>query len=421
MAPLHWHSAPASRSHWLRCTALLLVPAPPGSSRADAPQSRGAIMLPRSLALLVLGAASANATTGSGAAAATASSCPPAPANYTAFPNRCIGTAAPSCAAQIKFEYCSAGLDGCVAAALASCSSDATCHSFGLNAGPNCSSANACTKKNACKWQTFKLGKATTVLNDVWVSYARAGSAGPSPSPSPSPHPPAAKPCSGMCALTPNVTCPFKEAAYRHARKLQPWRDHVEVFDSLQLGPGGCNLPRPMPRRHGSSSRSSSTSSAPEEVIYADAVHGNDSNGSGSLASPFRSVARALFLSRKNGVRAIVLRAGTYHQGEHGGPLQLGPEDSGLVLAAMAGEEVVLTGGVGLNCSWRKPAAAAAGAGVGVNANVSICELPARFSEEWPNMTELLVGARRMQLARWPNRNVYDWSTWQGGMSATDW
>jgi hypothetical protein len=63
VTPLHWHSAPASRSHWLRCTALLLVPAPPGSSRADAPQSRGAIMLPRSLALLVLGAASSRVGT----------------------------------------------------------------------------------------------------------------------------------------------------------------------------------------------------------------------------------------------------------------------------------------------------------------------------------------------------------------------
>ena len=382
--------------------------------------------------MLALAAVAATA-----ARSASSGGCPAAPANYTAIPNRCVGTVAPSCAPQITFMSCGKGLPGCLAAALASCSADPQCFSFGINAGANCSAPGACSAAKPCKWQTFKLGKATTVPNDAWVSYARAGAA-PSPSPPPPPpgppHPgpppppsPPARPCSGSCALTPNVTCPFKEAAYRYALQLQPWRSpQLEVFDALQLGAGGCNLHRPVEDSVNPGLKTVGTRVPAAGAIYADAVHGSDASGTGSATAPFRSVARALRASRARGLkpgqpRTIVMRAGTYHQGEEGKPLQLGPEDSGLALVAHVGEEVILTGGVGLNCTWHKPLLLGS-ANARPNSNVSACPLPPQFSERWQNMTELLVGGRRMQLARWPNRNVYDYSSWfDHVMSATDW
>eukprot|EP01052_Picozoa_sp_SAG31_P046406 SAG31_NODE_8865_length_1372_cov_0.773763_2_plen_182_part_01 len=160
--------------------------------------------------------------------APAATACPPAPDNYTAFPNRCIGTVPPNCAPQIRFKMCTEGVPACVAAALASCNADSRCFSFGLNLARNCSSSSSssaaparsaaaggdslCTIQHPCKWQTFELGRATTVPNTAWVSYARAGAA-PTPTPGPSPPvPPHARraPCSGSCALTPEVTCPYK-------------------------------------------------------------------------------------------------------------------------------------------------------------------------------------------------------------------
>ena len=96
--------------------------------------------------------------------------------------------------------------------------------------------------------------------------------------------------------------------------------------------------------------------------------------------------------------RTIVLRAGTYHMGAEGGPLMLGAADSGLTLAGAAGENVVLSGGVPLNCGGKWKA-------VSPGSNISACPLPLGFASAWPNITELLVGGRRMVSARYPNNN----------------
>eukprot|EP01052_Picozoa_sp_SAG31_P065892 SAG31_NODE_24698_length_476_cov_0.684350_1_plen_133_part_01 len=121
----------------------------------------------------------------------------------------------------------------------------------------------------------------------------------------------------------------------RYAMQLQPWRaPHIEVFDSLQLGKGGCNLSRPT-----AAAPKTAGSTRPPGVgkaIFADAVHGNDVSGRGTVGAPFRSVIRALYESRAQKAKTITLRAGTYHMAsENSSPLQLGPEDSGLHLTAM--------------------------------------------------------------------------------------
>ena len=226
------------------------------------------------------------------------------------------------------------------------------------------------------------------------------------------------------------MTCPFRLAAHRHALALQPNRKpHLLVFDALQLSTL-CNVSRPPEPPLASTSvdvaagpiiaagtGTTTTASGDDGTVYADAVHGDDSSGTGSMASPFRTVHRALAATRAGGSRSIVLRAGTYHQGDpaEGGPLMIEAQDSGLTLAGAAGERVVLTGGVGLSCGgkWRP---------VVPGSNVSACPLPSGFSAQWPNITELLVRGKRMVSARFPNNNnPYLYRGWQGGMKATDW
>lgn len=84
---------------------------------------------------------------------------------------------------------------------------------------------------------------------------------------------------------------------------------------------------------------------APVPVVYAgaswfvDAIAGSDSNN-GSLASPFRSIARALKASRTvtpGTARAVILRAGTYYLAapdQGGATIVLGAADSGLTIMA---------------------------------------------------------------------------------------
>ena len=85
-------------------------------------------------------------------------------------------------------------------------------------------------------------------------------------------------------------------------------------------------------------------------TFYADATKGNDANP-GTEAKPVRSPAAGVALAREakgNGAGpcAVLLRAGTFYIGDEG-PIALGPDDSGLTLAAYPGEEgsVWLSGG----------------------------------------------------------------------------
>lgn len=85
-------------------------------------------------------------------------------------------------------------------------------------------------------------------------------------------------------------------------------------------------------------------------VFYV-APDGDDRNA-GSLARPFATPARAVAAARAvpaGTERRILLRGGAYH----GVALDLGPGDSGLVLAAVPGERPVLYGGRRL-CGWQR-------------------------------------------------------------------
>lgn len=131
------------------------------------------------------------------------------------------------------------------------------------------------------------------------------------------------------------------------------------------------------------------------ETVLHVSLDGND-GWSGALAEPnaagddgpVRSLARAVELTRAgNGNATIVVHGGTYYLPA---PIVLGPADSGLRIAAAAGEQPVLSGGRAIT-GWRPYRD-----GI-LQADLSALDLPD------VNFRELYYNGRRQPLARVPN------------------
>ena len=148
----------------------------------------------------------------------------------------------------------------------------------------------------------------------------------------------------GPYSALPELDCAIRQLALDYSRVATPWADASLVSDALRLQID-CNATRPAPAPRVPTSAALPAAAA-GATFFADAVAGSDANA-GTEASPFATVARALAATRAATARpaAIVLRAGTFHLPA---TLELGPQDSGLSIAAYPGEAPVLSGGAPL-------------------------------------------------------------------------
>ena len=147
--------------------------------------------------------------------------------------------------------------------------------------------------------------------------------------------------------LDPALDCGMRKLAYDYSLTLLPERAPLtSVFDALRLG-SECGLPPPSDAAAAAAVVNGGvfipTNAA--ATYYADPVRGDDS-GSGSMASPFRTIARAVEAARGASPPAtIVLRNGTFYLPA---AVSLNAADSGLTIVAYPGETPVLSGGVPL-------------------------------------------------------------------------
>ena len=202
--------------------------------------------------------------------------------------------------------------------------------------------------------------------------------------------------------------CAWRAYAQEYATTIQPELPAAQqraIRDALQLV-GLCNattdwLPATMTA---AGSGSSSGGAGSKRQVYVDAGRGNDGSGTGALQAPFRTVGRALAASRApaHGVAdapTITLRGGTYHMAD---TAVLTPADSGLTLAAFAGEKPTLSGGVPLDgLEWAPlplPHNRLSGDHAAWRAAVDASALPA-------GIPALQIGGARMTRARFPNAN----------------
>ena len=184
--------------------------------------------------------------------------------------------------------------------------------------------------------------------------------------------------------------------------QLSDARDALE--GSPHFGNYSCGLTVPVSA--GAATRAAAAAPAAAAAIAAAATvvyaspSGDDATGSGSLASPFRSVHRAVAAVRAAAAppAAIVLRAGTYFFGEAAlGTLQLTAADSFTTFTSFPGESAWISGGAPLPAavSWA-PVIVSRGA------NVWAADLS---QTQFSAVAGLRLAGARLIRARFPNAN----------------
>jgi hypothetical protein len=153
--------------------------------------------------------------------------------------------------------------------------------------------------------------------------------------------------------------CLMRNYAVEFAQAIQPFRSaqvFSDIADALAGSPekaSGCNVT--FTPAQGQAAQAASrfphlhaTPKAPAAggaTLYV-SLSGSDATGTGALAAPFATLARALQASRATpGADTIVLRGGVYARQA---TIVLGPADSGLTITNFPGEEVWLSGGTPL-------------------------------------------------------------------------
>ena len=174
----------------------------------------------------------------------------------------------------------------------------------------------------------------------------------------------------GRSGVDHDLECGLRSLSYDFATFLQPQGDNALVFDALRLG-ADCNMSRPSnPSKKIQVHTSRATSSA---TYYVDAATGNDGN-SGTEASPFQSITRALQATRMvtpASSAEIVLRDSAVFF--LAAPIVLGPQDNQLSISSYPNEEPVLSGGIPLSgLSWQQIAPGPAGGMSGPFEGVSV-------------------------------------------------
>eukprot|EP01052_Picozoa_sp_SAG31_P050467 SAG31_NODE_11527_length_1021_cov_0.939262_1_plen_274_part_10 len=204
----------------------------------------------------------------------------------------------------------------------------------------------------------------------------------------------------------------------------QPWRDHRQTFDALQLGTL-CGLPPP-DRTALAQTLAAPASAALEGALHVDGVVGSDDSNDGSVASPFRSVARALSAARairreylqQTGRPSsaagfdfsaeppppIVLAAGVHFLNSS---LILTPADNGQLITAADGADAWLSGGKELKVNelqWQR-----ASSEYGEDTRVLVASLAALGNGSSLKAVPGLFGLKphtRYTRARFPNADV---------------
>eukprot|EP01046_Picozoa_sp_COSAG06_P011810 COSAG06_NODE_679_length_13142_cov_15.143832_16_plen_443_part_00 len=315
-------------------------------------------------------------------AGSASASCPPAPSGYSAHPGHCIGLNPHSkmCASKAPYQIahgsCNGTLAQCTAQLAQRCDADASCHSFAFNRdGPDCSGGGAAQPSQWCekrhllshlyiktnilprrawdkhrestqkrvpfflRYQLFRLGSASTVVNTEWISYAKPGKGPlpptpPTPSPGPTPHHGGGGGRGPAGKIPPHSDCAIRRLALEFATGLLPPAMLSSapplIFDGLELGTR-CNDTRPQPppppplphdtpsavaaasasslSNDGGSdggggleqqllASASSSSSSSALAVFVDYAAGSDSNP-GTLASPVKTAAHGLQLLRQ--------------------------------------------------------------------------------------------------------------------------
>lgn len=152
--------------------------------------------------------------------------------------------------------------------------------------------------------------------------------------------------------IDPKLDCGIKELAWDYAKKLLPWQgDFMSAYDALQLGacPNVSRTP-PYPSRPFSHSVAIR---ADVLTVYVDATKGSDSNP-GTLTQPVKTVLQGVKLTRlqrtPNQQALIYLRAGTYYLSES---INLGPDDSNLIISGYQDEKATVSGGKEYKFNWK--------------------------------------------------------------------
>eukprot|EP01079_Euglenida_sp_SAG-EU17-18_P003247 gene3247-3761_t len=112
--------------------------------------------------------------------------------------------------------------------------------------------------------------------------------------------------------------------------------------------------------------------------VFVDPAGGNDGTGTGTIASPVRTIARGLALVRTKGpagaTRALMLRAGVHYLAA---TVSLTADDSNLTITAYSGpgglEEVWVSGGTPVHANWTRAP--------GWTGNVYVTDVPSGVSQ----------------------------------------
>eukprot|EP00039_Didymoeca_costata_P023769 m.8181 g.8181 ORF g.8181 m.8181 type:complete len:1067 (-) comp3851_c0_seq2:220-3420(-) len=164
--------------------------------------------------------------------------------------------------------------------------------------------------------------------------------------------------------LGPETGCLMHTLGYEYALTLLPERlsptararqqvwDAFFTGDMMQEGMGNCSVFAP-PRPQGGSRYNAPSYFTGDKHVFVDYGKGNDETGDGSLATPFKTIARGLTATRMITPTDVVnvylvLRAGIHTLMDS---LALGPQDEGLVIQNYAAEEVWISGAQALPAS----------------------------------------------------------------------
>lgn len=165
-------------------------------------------------------------------------------------------------------------------------------------------------------------------------------------------------------------------------------RQAQAIYDGLNGGL--CNLTIPTTPRQQSTSASTAAQPAATTIVV----------GTGG-AGVVDSIAEALRITRAagSGPKSVVLKAGTYYE-----QVNLGPEDSGTTIAAAAGAEVTISGGLPFtNLSWVPVTASLSSTAPSWGVGAFKAALPAPLPQGMSSFTGLFRDGRRLTRARFPN------------------
>eukprot|EP01112_Ceratiomyxa_fruticulosa_P011056 TRINITY_DN2973_c0_g1_i3.p1 TRINITY_DN2973_c0_g1~~TRINITY_DN2973_c0_g1_i3.p1 ORF type:complete len:456 (+),score=86.88 TRINITY_DN2973_c0_g1_i3:344-1711(+) len=202
--------------------------------------------------------------------------------------------------------------------------------------------------------------------------------------------------------------CKARALAYQYGQLLQPNKNLSTVSDALQLqtlcGYNVDDLTFTYPKEN-----QYKEIEPRGKIFIVDSENGDDGNV-GSYKSPFRTVHKALEISRKiGGANTIYFRGGIHYLDQ---PIELGSSDSGLLLSSYPSEVAQLNGGIPLKLNW-KPYNITNGM------NIWVADLTGQNIDK---IHGLQINGQRAVRARFPNADpetaLYPSGWWTGGEAA---